>query len=97
MARPALLTEPELADWLQHHTSWERAELTLTRSFEFADFSEAFAFMTRVALIAEKLDHHPNWSNVYNTVDIALTTHDVGGITGLDVEFATAVDALAAN
>ena len=65
------------------------------RSFRFADFSAAFAFMTRVALAAEKADHHPDWSNVWNRVDIALTTHDAGGLTGRDIALAKAIDALA--
>ncbi|TGQ43775.1 4a-hydroxytetrahydrobiopterin dehydratase [Mesorhizobium sp. M00.F.Ca.ET.216.01.1.1] len=61
---------------------------SITRSFVFEDFSEAFAFMTRVALAAEKLDHHPDWSNVYKTVDVTLNTHDAGGLTALDLELA---------
>ena len=67
----------------------------IRRSFRFADFSAAFAFMTRVALAAEKADHHPDWSNVWNRVDIALTTHDAGGLTGRDIALAKAIDALA--
>ena len=66
----------------------------LKRSFRFADFSAAFAFLTRVALLAEKADHHPEWSNVYNRVDIALTTHDAGGLSQRDVDLARAIDAL---
>ena len=67
----------------------------LVRRFEFADFSTAFGFMTRVALAVEKADHHPEWSNVYRRVDIALTTHSAGGITGLDVELAKTINRLA--
>ena len=67
----------------------------IRRSFRFADFSEAFAFMTRVALAAEKADHHPDWSNVWNRVDIALTTHDAGGLTARDIALARQIDALA--
>jgi len=67
----------------------------LVRRFEFADFSAAFGFMTRVALAAEKADHHPEWSNVYKRVDIMLTTHSAGGISGLDVALAAAIDKLA--
>lgn len=67
----------------------------ISRQFEFKDFSEAFGFMTRVALVAEKLDHHPNWSNVYNKVEVALTTHDVGGVTSLDIDLAKAMDKIA--
>ena len=74
---------------------WERQGDRLCRRFEFDDFSEAWAFMSRVALIAEKLFHHPEWSNVYNTVEIAITNHDAGGLTALDIDFCTRVDKLA--
>lgn len=66
----------------------------IARDFAFADFSEAFAFMTRVALLAESRDHHPEWSNVYNRVSIALTTHDAGGLSARDIELAKAIDRL---
>ena len=62
--------------------------LSIRRTFAFKNFSEAFAFMTRSALAAEKLDHHPDWSNVYKTVDVKLNTHDAGGLTALDFELA---------
>lgn len=62
--------------------------LSISRSFTFRNFSEAFAFMTRSALAAEKLDHHPDWSNVYKTVEVRLNTHDAGGLTALDFELA---------
>ena len=79
----------ELADWTL------RADgLAITREFRFADFSEAFAFMTRVALYAEKADHHPEWSNVYNRVMVTLTTHDAGGLSARDVKMARAIDGL---
>ena len=68
--------------------------LAITRDFNFADFSEAFAFMTRVALLAEKADHHPEWSNVWNKVHITLTTHDAGGLSKRDVDMAQAIGAL---
>ncbi len=67
----------------------------LRRSLRFRDFSEAFAFMARVALLAEQQDHHPEWFNVYNRVDIALTTHDAGGLSLRDLKLAKAIDALA--
>ncbi len=67
----------------------------IARKFEFADFSEAFGFMTRVALLAEKMDHHPEWFNVYRTVDVTLATHDAGGVTGNDIQMALAMDAYA--
>jgi 4a-hydroxytetrahydrobiopterin dehydratase len=66
----------------------------ITRQFLFADFSAAFAFMARVALLAEKHDHHPEWSNVWNRVDILLTTHDAGGLSQRDVKLAKAIDVL---
>ena len=67
------------------------------RGFRFRDFSEAFAFMTRVALAAEKADHHPDWSTSWNRVDISLTTHSEGGVTRRDVELAQSIDAIAAS
>ncbi|MDJ0993560.1 MAG: 4a-hydroxytetrahydrobiopterin dehydratase [Dinoroseobacter sp.] len=66
----------------------------IRKTFVFADFTEAFAFMTRTALYAEKWDHHPEWFNVYKTVDVTLTTHDVGGLSDLDVKLARKMDAL---
>ena len=67
----------------------------ITRKFVFKDFNEAFGFMTRTALVAEKLDHHPEWSNVYKTVDVTLSAHDAGGLTELDIKLAEAMDKLA--
>ena len=76
---------------------WEEKNNQLCRTFTFKDFSEAFAFMTRVALIAEKLNHHPNWSNTWNTVDIKLSTHDAGDIvTDKDRALAKDIDKLVA-
>jgi 4a-hydroxytetrahydrobiopterin dehydratase len=69
----------------------------ITRAFKFADFNAAFGFMTRVALAAEKLDHHPEWTNVWNRVEITLSTHDAGGLTQRDVELATIIDRLSAQ
>jgi len=75
---------------------WEEKDNTLFRKFQFKDFSEAFAFMTRVALAAEKMDHHPNWSNVYNTVEISLNTHSAGDtVTEKDRKLAKLIDAMA--
>ena len=67
----------------------------ITRKFVFKDFNEAFGFMTRAALAAEKMDHHPEWFNVYKTVEVTLATHDAGGVTGLDVTLAEAMDRIA--
>jgi 4a-hydroxytetrahydrobiopterin dehydratase len=69
---------------------------SIRRRFIFADFNQAFGFMTRVALLAEKADHHPEWSNVWNRVDILLTTHDAGGLSKRDVAMAGKIDALLA-
>lgn len=74
---------------------WQETNNTLYRKFQFADFSEAFAFMTRVALLAEKADHHPRWTNVWNTVEIWLNTHDAGNVvTDKDHKLAKAIDKL---
>lgn len=68
----------------------------ITRRFTFTDFNAAFGFMTRVAILAEKADHHPEWSNVYNRVDILLTTHDAGGLSQRDIDLAKSIEALGA-
>ncbi|MEP1094903.1 MAG: 4a-hydroxytetrahydrobiopterin dehydratase [Cyclobacteriaceae bacterium] len=74
---------------------WTEENDKLTRTFEFQNFVEAFSFMTRVAIVAEKMDHHPNWSNVYNTVKIELCTHDAGDIvTDNDRNLAASIDQL---
>ena len=78
-----------LPDW-----DYDDARDAVVRRFLFADFSEAFAFMTRVALLAESQDHHPEWSNVWNRVDVLLTTHDAGGLSARDVRLARAIDRL---
>ncbi len=72
-----------------------RGRDAIARTFVFGNFNEAFGFMTRVALVAEKLDHHPEWHNVYGTVAVTLSTHDVGGLTALDVRLALAMDRIA--
>lgn len=91
------LTDSERAEALASLQGWtlHPSREALTRRFDFADFNEAFGFMTRAALWAEKRDHHPEWSNVYNRVEVTLTTHDAGGVTSLDVEFARFLDAAA--
>ena len=90
----ALLSLEERENLRATLTQWEVGEDRLTRRWQFSDFSEAFAFMTRVALLAEAKQHHPNWSNVYNRVTIELTTHDLKGLSDLDAELAQAIDAL---
>ena len=79
-----------LPEW--HETAGRDA---ITKKFVFKDFNQAFGFMTRAALVAEKLDHHPEWHNVYKTVEVTLSTHDAGGVTELDVKLAQAMDKLA--
>lgn len=72
---------------------WKEENNRLVRTFKFQDFKEAFGFMTKVALVAEKMDHHPNWSNIYNTVTIELTTHDAGNVvTEKDRKLAKVID-----
>src|SRR6201995_4040687 len=69
----------------------------IAKTFTFKDFNEAFGFMTRAALVAEKRDHHPEWRNVYKTVEVVLSTHDAGGVTNLDIDLARAMNAIAAQ
>lgn len=92
-----LLTGNDRDDALRALPGWAMVEGrdAITRTFRFADFRAAFGFMTEVALVAEKMDHHPEWANVYRTVDITLSTHDAGGLTALDITLATAIDAIA--
>jgi 4a-hydroxytetrahydrobiopterin dehydratase len=90
------LSQAEREDALDGLPEWDYQDGrdAITRRFTFDDFSQAFAFMTQVALLAEKADHHPEWSNVWNRVDILLTTHDAGGLSGRDIDMARAIDAL---
>lgn len=92
------LTEAERDAALAELPAWTLRDdgLAISRVFRFPDFSAAFAFMTRVALLAEKQDHHPEWANVYNRVAITLTTHDAGGLSVRDITAAKAIDALLA-
>jgi 4a-hydroxytetrahydrobiopterin dehydratase len=90
-----LLSEDEVGAWLARHGSWSVAGGKLHREIRMGSFVEAFGVMAQVALVAEKLDHHPEWSNVYNRITIDLTTHDAGGLTSLDLQLAEAVDAAA--
>ncbi|NYD88289.1 4a-hydroxytetrahydrobiopterin dehydratase [Sphingomonas melonis] len=90
------LSEAERADALDGLPEWDYDEArdAITRSLVFADFVEAFGFMTQVALMAEKVNHHPEWRNVYNRVEILLTTHDASGLSSRDIEMAEAIDAI---
>ncbi|HEX5182796.1 MAG TPA: 4a-hydroxytetrahydrobiopterin dehydratase [Allosphingosinicella sp.] len=92
-----MLTDAERDEALQGLPgwSWDGEAKAIRRTFEFRDFSEAFAFMTRVALAAEKADHHPDWSNGWNRVDVALSTHSEGGVTAKDVDLARQMDGFA--
>ncbi len=90
-------TAPEITAAIAQLTEWKVANEKLNRTFEFKDFVEAFAFMTKVAIIAEKMDHHPELFNVYNRVVINLATHDIGGIGALDIELAKKIDTLIKN
>jgi len=96
LARPKALDEAALQAALQELASsgWALEDAKLTHELRFANFSEAFAFMTRVAMVAEAMDHHPEWFNVYGTLRIQLTTHDAGGISELDLAFAREVNRL---
>ncbi|MFO7629992.1 MAG: 4a-hydroxytetrahydrobiopterin dehydratase [Prochlorococcaceae cyanobacterium] len=92
---PAVLLSPDqIAALPRELPAWQLLEGKLQRQLLFADFSEAFGFMARVALAAEALGHHPEWSNVWNRVSIALTTHDCGGLSSLDLELARRIDRL---
>lgn len=88
MAAPTRLSHTDLQSALKTLCGWSLQADKLHRQFQFQDFNQAFGFMTRLALVAETLGHHPEWFNVYNRVTIDLTTHDAGGITALDVRFA---------
>jgi 4a-hydroxytetrahydrobiopterin dehydratase len=96
MARPERLTTEEIARRLEQLPGWTVKDGKLHREFTFPDFVRAFAFMTGAAIRAEAMGHHPEWFNVYNRVVVDLTTHDARGITGLDVELAEHMRALAA-
>lgn len=86
------LSGNELDEIVRAMNGWELKDGKLQKSFRFSNFIEAFGFMTRIALEAEKINHHPEWSNVYNTVTIKLSTHDAGGITDYDIKLAKIVD-----
>lgn len=91
------MDEAQLRAASQQLLGWEVSSEALRKTYEFADFVEAFAFMAGAALCAERLDHHPDWANVYRTVKVTLNTHDRGGVTHLDVELARQMDRLAGD
>ena len=95
----AILTESERGEALTQLDGWafDAARNGIAKRFAFADFPAAFAFMTRVAMEAEKADHHPDWSNVWNRVDVLLSTHDAGGVTAKDIALAQKMDAISAS
>lgn len=95
MTRPAKLSPAAADARLSALPGWTRRGKKLHRTFTFRDFSEAFGFMARVALAAEKLDHHPDWANAWNRVTVDLTTHDAGGLTELDFHLAAEMNRLA--
>ena len=86
------LSGNELDEIVRNMKGWELKDEKLQKSFKFTNFVEAFGFMTRIALEAERMNHHPEWSNVYNNVTIKLSTHDAGGITDYDVKLANIID-----
>jgi 4a-hydroxytetrahydrobiopterin dehydratase len=88
------LNEKQIAEELEKLPGWAIKSGNLHRSFEFADFNEAFGFMTRAALVAESMGHHPDWSNVWNKVDVKLSTHSIGGLSNLDFLFAAKMQKL---
>lgn len=94
MADRQKLSEAEVRTRLTEIPGWDLVDGTLQKKFRFASFVQAFGFMTSVALVAEAMNHHPDWSNVYNQVTIALNTHDVGGISALDFTLAKRIDEL---
>ncbi len=97
MTRPVKIGAIDALEKLPQWGSVAGDRDAICRTFHFADFNAAFGFMTRVALKADKLDHHPEWANVYNRVEVTLTTHDADGVTALDVEMAQFMDEIAGS
>ena len=95
MARPARLADTEIAARLEALPGWSLEGGKLHKAFAFKDFVEAWGFMSAVALVAESMGHHPEWSNVWNRVTVDLTTHDAGGISALDFDLAARMEAIA--
>jgi 4a-hydroxytetrahydrobiopterin dehydratase len=93
----ARASDADVAAFLERHPRWALAEGKLRREFRFADFVQAFGFMSQCALVAERMDHHPEWFNVYSRVVVDLTTHDADGLSARDFRLAEAMDAIAAR
>lgn len=91
------LPQDQIPQRLADLEGWELAGDTITRTFQFPNFVQAFGFMASAAIVAEKMNHHPEWSNVYNKVSVTLTTHDAGGLTDLDFELANKMSELAGD
>lgn len=99
MSRPVKLSADEISQAMKTLESWRLVEgrEAIAKTFKFKNFIEAFGFMSKVALVAEKMDHHPEWFNVYKTVEVTLATHDVDGLSELDIKLAKAMDKLAVS
>ena len=89
------LSSSEIQEHMKALPAWELREDRIRKTFRFTDFVQAFGWMSRVALVAERMNHHPEWKNVWATVEVELSTHDAGGLTELDMKLASAMDALA--
>ena len=94
MTKPVKLTEDQISEALRSLEGWQLLDGKLRREYKFRNFVEAWGFMSRVALVAEKMNHHPEWFNVWNTVRIDLSTHEVGGLSSRDVELAKEINVL---
>jgi 4a-hydroxytetrahydrobiopterin dehydratase len=97
MTKAVRLTPAEITAALPSLAGWSHKDNTLQREFRFADFVAAFGFMAKAALVAERMNHHPDWRNVWNRVNVSLSTHDAGGITARDLELARAMSQLAGS
>ena len=92
-----ILSNKQLNEYLEDLNGWSVVNEKLSKTFKFSNFIQAFGFMTQVAITSEAMDHHPEWSNVYNRVEINLVTHSEGGITKLDIELAMMVDSISSS
>ena len=92
-----ILSNKQLNEYLEDLNGWSVVNEKLSKTFKFSNFIQAFGFMTQVAITSEAMDHHPEWSNVYNRVEINLVTHSEGGITKLDIELAIKIDSISSS